>query len=131
MNTFKRKWTGIWWWVFQEPDFSKTCSCTDGIWRSLCFGFLILSYWNWLWMSNCSFALSPNIFHGNQLGWPWRGYFIKRGMIPQVRLVEIKRPENRFYYFHDDISSLDLWLKNLLMMKRNLRELRVFLTIPP
>lgn len=82
-------------------------------------------------MSNFSFALPPNIFHVNQVGWPLRGYFIKRGMIPKLRLAETKRPESRFYYSCDDISSLDLWPENLLMRERNLGELRVLLTIPP
>lgn len=46
-----------------------------------------------------------------------------------MRLAEIKIPENRFYYFHDN-ASLGLCPEKLLMKRKEFGELRVFLTIP-
>lgn len=80
-------------------------------------------------MSNFNFALSPNISRENQMGWPLKDYFIKRGMILKWKLAEIKWPENRFYYFHSNTSSSDLWPKNLLMMKRRIKGLPNYPTI--
>lgn len=46
-----------------------------------------------------------------------------------MRLAEIKAPENRYYYFHDN-SSLDLCPEKSFLKKREFGELKVFLTIP-
>ena len=72
---------------------------------------------NQLWVANFTLALLPNIFY-NQLDWPLRS------------LAEIKVPETRPFYFHSNISPLDLWPEKLLMNKRKFGELRAFWTIP-
>ena len=126
--------------MFQKPSspvnggetlikLNKNCGSTKSIWKAVCFRLSVLGYWNQLWVTNFTLALLPNIFY-NQLGWALRSYFIERDVLPNLRLTVIRVPKTRHFYFHSNISSLDLWPEKLLLKKRKFGELRAFWTIP-